>query len=158
LCPRRRGVGSNGRKLARLTGRDNAGNTTAVSCRYRVLGHIESLVGWNYDPHAAYTVMTSLVASKVPSGSTIRVACNGGGCPFAVRAIHVAGKPRSRTVDLINPFHSRRLKVHARVRISIAEPNTFGETWILEIRGGRAPASQKACLSPGSFTRRWGDC
>ena len=151
-------VGSTGRKLARLTGRDNAGNTTTVSCRYRVLGHIESLMGWNYDPHVAYTVMTSLVASKVPSGSTIRVACNGGGCPFAVRAIHLAGKPRSRTVDLIKPFHSRRLKVHARVRISIAEPNTFGETWILEIRGGRAPASQKACLSPGSFTRRSGDC
>ncbi len=119
-------VGSTGRKLARLTGRDNAGNTTTVSCRYRVLGHIESLMGWNYDPHAAYTVMTSLVASKVPSGSTIRVA-------------------------------SRRLKVHARVRISIAEPNMFGETWILEIRGGRAPTSQRACLSPGSFTRQSGD-
>lgn len=152
-------VGFTGRKLARLTGRDNAGNATSVSCRYRVLGRIDSLVGWNYDaPHAAYTVFTSLVASKVPSGSTIRVACNGGGCPFAVRAIHVAGKRRSRTVDLIKPFHSRRLKVRARVQISVAAPNTFGETWILVIRGGRGPASQRACLSPGSFTKRSGDC
>jgi hypothetical protein len=61
-------------------------------------------------------------------------------------------------VDLIKLFHSWRLKVHARVQISVAAPNTFGETWILVIRGGRAPASQKACLSPGSFTKRSGDC
>ena len=45
-------VGSTGSKRLRLTGRDNAGNTTAVSCRYRVLGRIQTVTVWGYDAHA----------------------------------------------------------------------------------------------------------
>lgn len=153
-------VGSTGSKRLRLTGRDNAGNTTAVSCRYRVLGRIQTVTVWGYDAHATYTRLTSLVAGKVPAGATVRVSCRGGGCPFAVRAIHVAAKPGDHTVDLTKPFHNRRLRVHDRLQVSVAEPNRFGETWILQIRAAkRAPASQEACLSPASFTKQYhGGC
>ena len=153
-------VGSTGSKLVALTGRDNAGNATAVRCRYHVLGHIQTLAAWGYDAHAAYTRLTSLVASRVPAQATVRVTCHGGGCPFVVRALHVLGKGAGHTVDLTNPFRHRRLQVGDRVQISVAEPNTFGETWIVEVRAEkRAPASQKACLSPGSFTKRYrGGC
>jgi len=52
----------------------------------------------------------------------------------------------------------RRLTVHTRLQISIAQPETFGFTWIFVIRTDKDPNAIKACLAPGSLTKTAKSC
>jgi hypothetical protein len=162
-----------GAKQARLTGYDNAGNATTVSCPYRVLGHLTSWMDWTFDHYSRYTTVTQLDAERVPIGAVIRLACRGRGCPFVARSIRVAkrscrgkrcatsstsGSSTSRTVDLARLLAHRHLAPRTRLVVSITKTNLFGAMWTFTIRPARDPSNTKACLVPGSFAEVFAGC
>jgi hypothetical protein len=152
-----------GTKIARLTGSDNAGNTTTVKCPYQVLGQINPSLVWGFKFEGATTHVESLVAGHVPPRATIRVLCRGAGCRSASRTIRPANKPicqrkscrKSRrhetTVDLTGIFRGRSLHPGTVLEIAISERDTIGRGFVFTMRNGRSPSELAGCLAPRSL-------
>jgi hypothetical protein len=150
-----------GRKIARLTGSDNAGNSTTIKCPYVVLGQINPSLIWAFLPQGPSTSVQSLVAGPIPARATIRILCHGAGCRSASRTIHPAGggpcrrrncRPKARrTVDLTGLFQGWNLHVGTVIEVAITERDTIGRGFVFTMRNGRRPSEAVGCLAPRSL-------
>ena len=73
--------------------------------------------------------------------------CAGRGCPFKKRATKI--KKRG-TRNFGKPFRGRKLRVGAKVTVSVTKPKTIGRITILTVRRNKDPKFVKRCLRPGS--------
>jgi hypothetical protein len=158
-----------GTKIARLTGSDNAGNTTTVKCPYQVLGQINPSLVWVFKFEGATTHVESLVAGHLPARATIRVLCHGTGCRSASRTVHPANKPTCRrkncrhkqtrnetTMDLTNLFQGWNLHAGTVLEVAIVERDTIGRGFVFTMRNGRGPSELAGCLAPRSLVPNHG--
>jgi len=156
-------VATPGRKLIRLTGFDQAGNSAGIRCPYRVLGRINSSMFFSFTPERSFTSVDTLSSGDVPVAATVRMVCRGTGCPAASRLFKVSTgrsctrhrcakrhKPGTGTVDLAPLFRGRRLGVGTVLTVRMSQRNTIGKTWIFTMRSGRNPKLTISCLAPGS--------
>ena len=158
-----------GTKIARLTGSDNAGNTTTVKCPYQVLGQINPSLTWTFKFQGATTHVQSLVAGHLPPRATIRVLCHGAGCRSASRTVRPANKPTCRhnscrrkrtrnetTLDLTKLFQGWSLHAGTVLEIAINERDTIGRGFVFTMRNGRGPSELAGCLAPRSLVPNHG--
>lgn len=158
-------VATPGRRLIRLTGADQAGNTATIRCAYRVLGRINSFVFFNFVPGRSSSTVESLSSSNVPVAATVRMLCRGTGCPVASRTIKVSngracqGRRCAKrhapgtgtgTFDLVPLFRGRQLGVATVVTVLMSERDTIGKSWAFTMRRDRHPKVVISCLAPGS--------
>jgi hypothetical protein len=82
----------------------------------------------------------------VPTGSRVKVACRGGGCP------KVRAKRRATAAATLHVrrFARRLLRPGAVVQIWVTKPGTIGKYMRLRIRRGKAPSRVDRCLAPGA--------
>ena len=138
---------TSGRKIARLTGSDHAGNTKTVKCPYLVLGQINPSLIWAFLPQRASTQIVSLVAGHLPAHATIKVLCRGAGCRSTSRTI----RPSRRTMDLTALLHGSNLHVGTVLEVAISERNAIGRGFVFTMRAGRDPSEEVGCLAPRSL-------
>lgn len=156
-------VATPGRKLIRLTGFDQAGNSASIRCPYRVLGKINSSMSFDFPPEGNFTAVASLSSDNVPVGATVRMLCRGTGCPAVSRTIKVfTGRPchrrrcargrapRTGSVDLAPLFRGRLLGPATVLTVAMSQRNMIGKTWVFTTRRGRHPKLVISCLAPGS--------
>jgi hypothetical protein len=157
-----------GKQTAILTGRDNAGNSTTVSCSYRVVApRVATTFAYTFTAFARYTIFDSLTAKKLPRGAQLTVTCKGRGCPFRRRVVH---PPKTRLV--CKPHHKQckrkpalaleninleplighhHLAVNARLTLTVTQPDTIGVVSVFTIRRLAGPrVTGPTCLAPGS--------
>jgi hypothetical protein len=159
-------VSSAGAKIVRLTGFDNAGNSSTVTCGYTVQApglNPTPFIYFNFEFHKSFTIVRSMVVTPVPALANVRVSCAGHGCPFkarvlpAIARVRCRGKrcePRKRrsnthTVQLTSLFRSRHLAVGAKVTVAIVQRNRIEKVYRFRIRSNRKPSLSVVCLSPG---------
>jgi len=94
----------------------------------------------------------------VPAGATIRLSCNGRGCPFKLKRI--VQRKVATTVGLVRHFGRsvgtgrRRRTIQAKLRpkavieVRVTAPNAIGRYRTLTIRAGRLPRDRSGCLAP----------
>jgi PKD repeat protein len=165
----RAATSSPGTKFARLTGSDNAGNTTTIKCPYQVLGQINPSLVWGFKFQGATTHVESLVAAHVPPRATIRVLCHGAGCRSASRTVRPANKSTCRhkscrgkrtrnetTVDLTRLVQGWSLHAGTVLEIAISERDTIGRGFVFTMRNGRGPSELAGCLAPRSLVPNHG--
>jgi hypothetical protein len=85
--------------------------------------------------HGARTAITQLKLAGLPAGTTLTVACTGGGCPFTTRAVTVKGG----AADLSRLFTRKLLKAGAKVRLTVTAPVGPAQTITIAIVKGKAP-------------------
>jgi hypothetical protein len=157
-------VATAGIKRAALTGSDEAGNTAAIRCPYRVLGHISPSMFWSFTSGASFTTVNSLVGDDVPVGARVRLLCRGSGCPRVTRTLQVSVHPACRTgrcnargrrpgtstIDLTPLLRGRHLRPATVLTVAMTARNAIGKAFVFTIRSGRDPKVVIGCLAPGS--------
>jgi hypothetical protein len=156
-------VASSGRKEARLTGFDQAGNAASIRCAYRVLALLSPQLVFSFDPHGSSTTVNALFSDNVPVAATVRMLCHGAGCPAAARTLKVSThracshrrcgkrhKPGTGSVDLAALFRGRALAPATVVTVEMTERDAIGKAWAFTMRNGRKPKVTISCLAPGS--------
>jgi hypothetical protein len=157
-----------GKQIAILTGRDNAGNSTTVSCGYRVVApRVATTFPYTFSAFARYTIFFSLTARKIPRGAQLTITCKGRGCPFKRRVVH---PPNTRLVCKPHHKHCKRkpalalenmnleplvahrhLAVNAKLTFTVTKPDTIGVVSVFTIRRSAGPRiTGPTCLAPGS--------
>ena len=95
----------------------------------------------------SYTTADSLSIRPIPAGSTVQIACNGGGCPFSR---HTA-KTHKRQLTVTKLFGKHHLQPGTRVKFTITAPNHIGEVLTYALRAlPVVPKPTIRCLAPGS--------
>jgi hypothetical protein len=90
-----------------------------------------------------------------PPGATVKVRCQGRGCPFK-RARHTvsmrarAGALPPSRVTRIRRLEGRVLRSGAILRVSVTRSDAIGKFTRFRIRRGKPPARADMCLVPGS--------
>jgi hypothetical protein len=147
---------SSGTRSIPLTGMDNAGNSTTVSCPYIVAApKITAGLTWTINHPATFSYFQALALTHVPPGADVSIRCRGGGCPFARHTVHVATsvlvcarrhKDCKReqvrglvSVNLEPLFAGRHLAVGDVVTFAVTKTNSIGEAWSLRMRSNQAP-------------------
>jgi Bacterial Ig-like domain (group 3)/Invasin, domain 3 len=126
----------------------------------RARGMITSTMQWTFYYTPAYTKVLALVVNGVPTGATVRVGCQGGGCPFArhvatatnTNGCRAAGNHacgRHGTIDLTAAFWKRLLRVGTRISVHITRHGWTGKSYTFAMRARRGPLIRIACLAPG---------
>ena len=147
-----------------LTGSDNAGNAASITCSYRVLGHMNNLMNWGFEPGPKFATVADLVALDVPIGSQIEVVCSHArGCPFRTRSMTVTSgaqckgkhcahkvRPHSVNVELTGMFGKHHVPVGSQLMIVISKKFEIGKVFILTVRRDQQPTSTVTCMAPGS--------
>ena len=120
-----------------------------LTFRYPEIRVNTSLLVWRVVSQTVggYTTANSLIITPIPSGSTVQIACSGGGCPFSR---HTA-RPHRSQLSVTKLFGKRHLQPSARVKFTVTAPNHIGEVLTYALRA--LPMEPKAairCLAPGS--------
>jgi hypothetical protein len=90
------------------------------------------------------TSVRSLTVSRLPAKSKVTVTCHGGGCPFATRSF----SPKAKSLALASTFGNAKLKLGARVQITVNVAGEVGRVASFAVRTGRPPAQTPLCLVP----------
>ena len=165
----RASTASFGKKSATLQGADIAGNTATKTCPYSVTApglNPSPTMKWVFAPAKSFTTIKAMSIIGVPAAASVKVLCNGKGCPFGSRAVkHVArqqctGKGKHRTcktaktksysLSIGGLFHGRHLGVGAKVTVEASQPGRIGKAYVFTFRASRQPKIVTACLVPGS--------
>jgi hypothetical protein len=168
VLSRRVSTTSLGQRIARLSGRNNAGTAGSADCMYTVtplqLSPSPS-AGWTFVSNRGYTTVKRLSLNDVPGGAAVSVSCAGVGCPFTHRRVgpgvrcprRACGGPgsRPRTVVLGGLFANALLSPGTLLNLSVTEPHSVGRVVVFRIRARQTPLSTTACLAPGSQTTRY---
>ena len=85
---------------------------------------------------ADYTTVDRLRLGGLRKGQRIRLACNGGGCPFAKRTIRVRKRGRR---DLAPRLDGARLRGGAKLTIRVTARNGVAKQFALHVPQGRRP-------------------
>ncbi len=136
-----------------------AAQISATPIPTTVLGTITSTMQWQFYYTPGYTIVRALVVTGVSRGATVVVKCHGHGCPFASHTtVLPTGKKCARragsmcftagSFNVTPAFTGRRLKVGARITVSIVRPNWVGKTYGFVVRSRRGPTIQIGCLAP----------
>lgn len=168
LIAARAKVRSTGTKTVKLTGRDKAGNSKTVHCRYQVAApQVPTSFPFSYSLFGDGTMFTGLKANKVPSGATLVVTCKGRGCPFGRRTLHgpkktkvckahqkhcktKPGRPFA-TLNIVGLLKNRHLPTNTKLTLTVTKPNTIGVTQSFTMRNAMRPkVTGPSCLAPGS--------
>jgi hypothetical protein len=154
------------RIVATNAGGTSYGGDQAFTTPLPPLPRVEASMTWSFAWSKRYTIVRSLIAHAVPRGAYVEVSCKGRGCPFAHdRTATVAaskdchGKKclehrvlEGPTVSLASLFKGRHLGVGARISVSMIRSGWVGKSFVFTVRTESEPASQIACLAPGSNT------
>ena len=157
-------VATPGRKQVRLTGFDQAGNSSAIRCAYRVLGRINASVFFNFIPHGSISTVDALHGSDIPVTATVHMLCHGAGCPTG-RTLRVHAhsacpvrkdcpeprKPATGSLDLKPLFLGHQLGPGTVVTVAMTQRDTIGKVWVFTTRNARKPKALITCLAPGSL-------
>jgi hypothetical protein len=111
-----------------------------------VLGFIGSTLQWQFFYHRTYTQVTMLRAQSLVSGITVRITCDGRGCPFSQRAIPAKS---DTSIDLLPAFHKHHLRVGSQITLRIMRPNWIGKYYSFTVRAGQGPLIVLSCLGVG---------
>jgi len=166
----RAGTASFGKKSGTLRGADIAGNTATKTCPYSVTAPGLSpspTMKWVFAPAKSSTTIKAMSIAGVPAAASVKVLCNGKGCPFRSRSVkhaaqrHCTGKGKHRKcktaktpygLSLGGLFHGRHLGVGAKVTVEASQPGRIGRAFVFTFRASRQPKRVTACLAPGSTT------
>jgi hypothetical protein len=96
------------------------------------------------------TRINRLTVTRIPAAGSVRVRCNGGGCPFAVRTL----RPARGRVAASGLFRRRALAPGAIVEVRVTAPGYVGSARRIRMRSQRAPAQESFCLAAGSGVLR----
>ena len=117
-----------------------------LTFRYAQIHVNRSLLVWHVFVHS-YTTASSLIISPIPTGSTVQIACGGGGCPFSRHT----SKPHGRQLSVTKLFGNHHLQPSARVKFTITASNHIGEVLTYALRAlPVVPKPTVRCLVPGS--------
>jgi hypothetical protein len=96
----------------------------------------------------AYTQVTRLKFSRVPSHGQVRIRCRGknSGCPFGARKLRVK-KHRAVATKL---FKRAQLEPGTVLELRITAPDTMGRVVRYRMRSHRLPKRTTLCLPPGA--------
>jgi hypothetical protein len=124
-----------------------------------VKGIITATMQWTFDYAPAYTRVATMVVNGAPAGATVRLQCNGRGCPFGRHdqtvpprrrcSKHVRRCPTSGTLDLTSNFRHRQLPVGTQITIVIIRAQYVGKYYSFTVRSRRQPQVRIACLADG---------
>jgi hypothetical protein len=140
-------------------------SSSSVTVPVKVLGTINAPLRWTFASTNAYTKVLALsLTGTQPLGSSVRVSCRGGGCPFAKFSTSVAtvthcqihkGKRQcttNNTIDLAKRFAKHKLKPGAVITVDVVRYGWSGRYYTFQIRSKRAPKVVTGCLEPGTTT------
>jgi Bacterial Ig-like domain (group 3) len=122
-------------------------------------GSVTAILLWKFFYHPSYTQVLTLRATGITNGMTLRLACQGSGCPFTRRATteraSCAGATggtcsTSPSIDLLSRFRHRHLGVGTQITITITRRNWVGKYYSFTMMAGHAPDIALSCLAPGS--------
>jgi len=136
--------------------RDIPGNRVDEDCSggpapFPLIGSIATGI---FDFPGQFTRMVSITIRRPRKGSTLRITCRGGGCPFKARTRKIT---RNRTRQVIaRPLGKAQLRRGSRLEIRLTKPRTVGFVVRFAIRQGVFPAKVELCLPPGK--KRPGRC
>lgn len=117
-----------------------------LTFRYAQIHVNRSLLVWHVFVHS-YTTASSLIISPIPTGSTVQIACGGGGCPFSRHT----SKPHGRQLSVTKLFGNHHLQPSATVKFTITASNHIGEVLTYALRAlPMVPKPTIRCLVPGS--------
>ncbi len=123
-----------------------AARRATLTFRYPEIRINAHLLNWHVFVHS-FTTASSLIISPIPAGSTVQIACSGGGCPFSR---HTA-KPRHSQLSVTKLFGKHHLRPSATVKFTITAPNHIGEVLTYPLRAlPMLPKPTVRCLAPGS--------
>ena len=130
--------------------RDIPGNTVDEDCSgspapFPLLG---SLATGIFEFPGRFTRLVSITIRRPRKGSTLRITCRGGGCPFRTRTRKIT-RNRSKQV-LERPLGRAKLRRGARLEIRLTKPRTIGFFVRFTIRRRQFPAKTERCLPPGA--------
>jgi hypothetical protein len=95
--------------------------------------------------HSRYTRFTRLFVQPARAGSTIRMSCSGGGCPFRTKTRQVGQD--ARRIDLLAYLHRAKLRPRARLEVRVTKPGAVGRLRRFTIRSGRSPVRLDLCVT-----------
>jgi hypothetical protein len=167
IVAKRANVSRAGKKSVKLTGSDNAGNATTVKCRYTVTApRVSAGFSFGFTRFAKFTVFTGMTAKRIQRGAKIKIACRGGGCPFAHRTVKVPTTrfackrghkqckrkraPALQNVNVEPLLANHHLAVKTVLTLAAIKPNTTKVTSTFTIRAGADPRVTTKCLAPGA--------
>ena len=136
--------------------RDIPGNRVDEDCKggpapFPLIGSIATGL---FDFPGAFTRVTAINIRRPRKGSTLRIICRGGGCPFRARTRRIT---RNRTKQLLKrPLGGARLAKGTRLEIRLTKPRTIGFVVRFKMLDGVFPAKKELCLPPGA--KRPGRC
>jgi len=130
--------------------RDIPGNRVNEDCSggpapFPLLGSIATGI---FDFPGRFTSMVSINVRRPRKGTTLRITCRGGGCPFKTRARKI--KRNSSKTQVINrPLGKAKLRRGTRVELRLTKPRTVGFFVRFTIGQGVFPSKTELCLPPG---------
>ena len=136
--------------------RDIPGNRVDEDCKggaapFPLIGSIATGI---FEFPGPFTRMASITIRRPRKGSTLRISCSGGGCPFKTRTRKIK---RNRVRQVIErPLGKAELRRGAKVEVRLTKPRTIGFVVRFTIRQGVFPAKAELCLPPGK--KRPGRC
>ena len=106
-------------------------------------------MGWRRFP--TYLILRKVRVELLRGGETIRMRCRGRGCPFKSRRVKVSRRGARNFGRL---FRKRKLRVGARLTVTVTQPGAIGRVTILTVRRRKEPRLQRRCLPPGTTRPR----
>ena len=99
--------------------------------------------------------LRTLVVHNAPAGARIVLTCKGGGCPIKKARRRTVSRELQR-ITLHQGFRRARLRIGARLRLTITAAETVGRTYTYVVKRGAPPTRQIVCRAPGE--RRGQSC
>jgi hypothetical protein len=100
----------------------------------------------------SYTVVRRLAVQRAIAGSTIRLRCSGGGCPFKTKTRAVTR--RVTRLNLLPLLRRAKLRPGARLEVQVTKRGTIGCSHVFKMRSGKLPSETIRCLTAGSRPSR----
>jgi Ca2+-binding RTX toxin-like protein len=129
--------------------REIPGNRVDENCAggpapFPLIGSIATAI---FDFPGQFTSMVTITIRQPRKGSTLRITCRGGGCPFKSRTRKIT---RNRVKQVIvRPLGRAKLRRGAKLEVRLTKPRTIGFVVRFTTRVGVFPAKTELCLPPG---------
>jgi hypothetical protein len=130
---------------------DVPGNGADEDCSGRdaSIPALETSVAFKFFRHSnrRYTTVRRLVVQPAPAGSTIRLRCSGGGCPFKTKTRAVTRKIAK--LNLLPLLRHAKLQPRARLEVQVTKPGTIGRSKVFTMRSNGFPRETDRCMTSG---------
>jgi hypothetical protein len=135
---------------------DVAGNLVDEDCSGSAAPFplLASTLTATYEFKPRFTIFQALVVHHARAGSTVKITCDGKGCPFRS---HTRKLRRDQAkLTLARPAGRAHLRPGTKLGVTITRPATVGVVTRYTVRAGKPPARSDLCLDPGA--KRPGRC